>query len=148
MKNTDRVRKNRSVSGAASQAQTVSALDWAANSQLEPELLEIAAAWSAKKRLAVAKKFLRWSSQLKASTPGENRAPKIPRGYVLVNLSSWEQKDMRNLARECGYDLRSVLRWALNDIRSLLKAKVDIKQKTGMDYCAQARFFGDFPAKN
>ena len=67
--------------------------------------------------------------------------PKIPRGFVLVNMSTWQQEEMRALARESGQELRSVLRQALNDVLSRLKDHVCIQRITGLTPSDRCRLF-------
>jgi hypothetical protein len=65
--------------------------------------------------------------------------PKIPKGFVLVNLSENEQEEMRRLARECGAELRGVLRCALINVRFQLKQMVEQKKKAGLNTCGGAQ---------
>ena len=64
-------------------------------------------------------------------TAVEHKPPKIPKGFVLVNLSTWEQEELRSLARECGIKLSDAFRWALFSTRQQLKEDAEIKRKTG-----------------
>jgi|HubBroStandDraft_3_1064219.scaffolds.fasta_scaffold246221_2 hypothetical protein len=59
-------------------------------------------------------------------------APKIPRGFVLINLSEWEKKELRDLARESGMELRTALKHALIDVRVELKDWARVKRLTGL----------------
>ena len=60
-------------------------------------------------------------------------APKIPKGFVMINLDAHSQQELRNLAKECGYELRNVLRWALFDIRQRLEEELKLRRRTGMN---------------
>jgi hypothetical protein len=74
--------------------------------------------------------------------------PKIPRGFVLVNLSTWQQEEMRNLARESGQQLRSVLRQSLTDVLSRLKDHVRVQRLTGLKPWDQRRLFYSGSSQN
>ena len=76
------------------------------------------------------------------------RPVKIPRGFVMVNLSTDEQKELRELARLAGYDLRGALRSALSDLRQTLKQDAIIHQKTGLRRFEWCYKFGYQPARN
>lgn len=68
------------------------------------------------------------------------RRPRIPKGFVLVNLKGWEQAELRDLAKQCGVDLRTVFAWALTRTRESLVECAEIKRKTGIAPGAQFRF--------
>ena len=115
---------------------------------LEPELLQIAAGWSAAKRLAVAKEFQRWAHQLNESAGVVNPPPKISKGFVMVNLDTWQQKELRELARESGQELRGMLRHALTLVYEQLKETVRVKRVTGLNGLEQHRFFSPGAGEN
>ncbi len=68
-------------------------------------------------------------------------ATTIAKGFVMVNLSSQEQKDLRALAHKSGMSLRDALRYALFDVRTHLKTSARVKRLTGMGASEQCRFF-------
>lgn len=72
----------------------------------------------------------------------EYSAPKIPKGYVMVNLTAWQQKEIQAMAREMRLELRGVLRGALVDMHSRLKEFVRIKRMTGLGIADQNQLFG------
>ena len=49
----------------------------------------------------------------------------------MVNLSTDEQKELRELARLAGTELRNALRSALFDLRRTLREEAVFRQKTG-----------------
>jgi hypothetical protein len=67
-------------------------------------------------------------------------ARKIPRGFVVVNLGEAEQKEMRQLARELGAELRNMIRMALKDTKRELREKVRIQRLTGLGWSKQYAF--------
>jgi hypothetical protein len=106
---------------------------------LDPEIKDIVSRCSVKTRLMMAEDMIRHAHQIQQSvaimtgkplaTPGN--APKIPKGFVLVNLSTREQKELRDLARECRFDLRGALRNALFWLREDLKERAKFIRTTG-----------------
>ena len=58
--------------------------------------------------------------------------PKVPRGFILINLSGWDQDKLRSLAQENGVELRSVLRWAITQTRTLLDEKIQVAKLAGI----------------
>ncbi len=66
---------------------------------------------------------------------------KIPLGFVMVNLSTREQKEMKESARELGVELRTVLRNAIISAKCELRERVELRRKTGMDWREQFFFF-------
>ena len=56
---------------------------------------------------------------------------KIPKGFVMVNLSIREQKALYDLARKSNCELRNALRFALFKLREDLKDDAEILRKTG-----------------
>ena len=50
----------------------------------------------------------------------------------MVNLSIDEQKELRELARRAGMELRNALRNALFDLRITLREEAVFRQKTGL----------------
>lgn len=81
------------------------------------------------------------SAAKKVSRVRKTRAAKIPKGLVMVNLSTWEQKEMRKLARECGLELRCVLRNALCHVFTELREQSRVKRLTGFNIYQQYCFF-------
>lgn len=67
-------------------------------------------------------------------------ARKIPRGFVMVNLGEAEQKEMRQLARELGAELRNMIRMALKDTKRELQEGVRIQRLTGLGWSKQYAF--------
>lgn len=61
----------------------------------------------------------------------EQKASKIPSGFVMVNLSSSDQKELRAMAREVGMPLNKVLRNTLRNMRFFLKEQAKLKRLTG-----------------
>ena len=62
-------------------------------------------------RYSVARMYHR-RDPLATKNPSSN-PPKIPRGFIMVNLSAREQKELRSLARQNGMDLRGLIRYAI-----------------------------------
>lgn len=80
---------------------------------------------------------------------GQNAAvPKIPKGFVLINLSESEKRELQKLVRESGMELRGALRNALFYLRERAKNAARIKRLTGMNYQQQWDFFGCFHSQN
>ena len=123
---------------------------------LDPEIKDIVSRCSVKTRLMMAEDMIRHAHQIQQSvaimtgkplaTPGN--APKIPKGFVLVNLSTWEQKELRGLARECGIELRCALKYALFQMSQDLKEQVRIKRLTGLEKPEYGGFFGGHYNRN
>lgn len=78
----------------------------------------------------------------------EAKPVKIPRGFVLVNLCARKQKELRDLARETGQELRGVLQSALNDARERLQIAAKVKRLTGWGAYQQATVFLRTGTKN
>lgn len=110
-----------------------------ADAVLEPELRELVFDLDAAQRAKTAEKFMRWADQLTQSVIVTNPdlivlapPPKVPRGFVLVNLAQWQQDEFRQLARECGVNLRDVLRWAIIHTRCKLKERIKLAETLGV----------------
>ncbi len=58
-------------------------------------------------------------------------APKIPRGFFMINLSEWEKKELRKLSRECGIELRNSLKRTLHNTQADLRCWARVKRLTG-----------------
>jgi hypothetical protein len=102
------------------------------NAVLEDELREVAADFSAKKRLEMSETLARWADQLFESAMQINPkivkplpAPKVPRGFFLVNLAQWQQDDLREIGKQCsnGSSLQSLISWGIT------KVKVDLRER-------------------
>jgi hypothetical protein len=111
-----------------------------ADAMLEPELRELCGELTPEQRNKTAKKFARWVDQLLASAAlthpelvATKPPPDVPRGFILVNLAKWQQDDLRELARECGADLRGVLGWAITTVKMELREKIRIAKLLGVD---------------
>lgn len=61
----------------------------------------------------------------------KTQPPKTAKGFFMVNLASWQQKELRELARESGCELRGALGWALTIVRERLFEMVKIQRQTG-----------------
>jgi hypothetical protein len=46
-----------------------------------------------------------------------NVEDEIPRGFILINMSEYDKKKMRDLAREAGLNLRTTLKRAMIEVR-------------------------------
>lgn len=93
---------------------------------LEPELRELCGELSAIERAQAAEKFLRWADQLTLSAMQMGivlpvKPEKVSRGFVAVNLSAWQQSELRKMARRCGWSLRGVLRWGVLSAMGMLE---------------------------
>ena len=106
---------------------------------LEPELFDLCGELSATERVKAAQKFMRWADQLTDSAMLLDLAlvpmvpsPKVPRGFLLVNYAKWQQDQLRALAHECGYNLSTVLRWALTKVQHELQEKIHVARKAGI----------------
>jgi hypothetical protein len=64
-------------------------------------------------------------------------SPEISKGFVMVNLSTREQKELRMLARAAGLELRHALRNALRDVQIWLRDAAKLKHQTGLTYLEQ-----------
>ena len=67
------------------------------------------------------------------TVPESPTGGKIPKGFVLVNLAAWQQKQLRALANRSGITLRGALGWALSLVRQHLESSARIKDITGMN---------------
>ena len=67
---------------------------------------------------------------------------KNPRGFIMLNLSEREKKELRKLARASGQELRGALRNALTDLREQLKEWARVRRLTGLGSREQFRLFG------
>ena len=110
-----------------------------ANLLLDPDIREIVGHLNAKQRLAVIEKFVRWSEQLYESALLMNPkivepkpAPKIPPGFFLLNLSKWQQDELRELAKECGVNLRTAINMGVISTQVKLRKEVEIARKMGI----------------
>jgi hypothetical protein len=61
----------------------------------------------------------------------KNQPAKVGKNFVAINMAQWKQKEMRELARECGWPLRSILGWGLRDAVRKLENMVNVQRKTG-----------------
>ena len=117
-----------------------------ANDFLEDELREVAANWDVDKRMDLSKTFARWADQLYESAMIMNpqiklpEAPKIPRGFFLVNLAKWREKELRKLAKENEVPLRGIIRWAINKASFELKERLDFSKLAGVKVSECWRF--------
>jgi hypothetical protein len=72
-----------------------------------------------------------------------NVKDEIRRGFILISLSEWEKKEMRDLARESGLNLRMALSHALLHEKAELKGWAHVKRMTGLNpfelFCGPAR---------
>jgi hypothetical protein len=68
-------------------------------------------------------------------------ARKTPRGFFMVNLGEAEQKEMRQLARQLGVEMRNMVRGALIDMKRELREQVRIQRLTGLGCSKQYAFF-------
>lgn len=84
--------------------------------------------------------FLLKTAEAMAAKDADTR--KIPRGYVMINLSESEKKEIRQLAQTSGLDLRGVLRNALIKMKYELKELAKVKLITGLPFHEQWRLFG------
>lgn len=82
----------------------------------------------------------------KSKPTAKRRQP--PKGFVLVNLAAWQQKELRALAHESGMSLREALRFALIDMHSMLETSSRVKQLTGLRASEQYRFFNGLSNSN
>jgi hypothetical protein len=94
---------------------------------------------SALERCKAAGKFARWSDQLAASATHLNpnimplrEPPVVKRGFFLVNIAEYRQRELRSLARECGVSLRTVLGWSFTRAYARLKEKVRMARRLGV----------------
>jgi hypothetical protein len=69
-------------------------------------------------------------------------ARKTPRGFFMVNLGEAEQKEMRQLARQLGVEMRNMVRGALIDTKLELRERVRIQRLTDLGWSKQFAFFG------
>lgn len=111
-----------------------------ADAVLEPELRELVFDQDAARRAKTAEKFMRWANQLTESVMISDPAlipqlppPKVPRGFFLLCLAKWEQDELRDLARKCGLDLRSVIGYAIRQSKLDLLELERLKRQTGME---------------
>ena len=109
------------------------------DSVIEEEALNIIRGLNAAERAKFAQKLARWAEQCFESAVLMNPelgkakpAPKVPRAFFLVNLAQWEKDDMQRMARECGLELRGVLRWAFGHVHQELKDMHRITKLTGL----------------
>lgn len=120
-----------------------------ADAVLEPELRELVFDQDAAQRAKSAEKFMRWADQLTESVIIIDPdlvvmvpPPKVSRGFVKVQLAQWAQDDLRDAARECGLDLRAVLRWAFFRVRQDLDEKIKLAKELGIHPKDCWGFFG------
>jgi hypothetical protein len=106
---------------------------------LEPELRELCCETDAIQRAKLAQKFMRWADQLTDSVAVTDPElipmvppPKVPRGFFLINLALWRREKIEALAKECGYDLRSVIGWAITQTREKLESQRDLARLLGV----------------
>jgi hypothetical protein len=76
--------------------------------------------------------------RITGSSKGETGAT-IPKGFVMVNMSAQEQKELRQLSRACGVPFRNCLRHALLDLKIRLKEWAELKKRTGLDAHQQSK---------
>ena len=79
--------------------------------------------------------------QMSPAGAPKNQKPKIPKGFVLINLSATEEKQLRDLCRECEGQLRTVLKYAVRQVKGKLEEWVRIKRLTGFSLSEQTKFF-------
>ena len=73
--------------------------------------------------------------------PTQQPTQKIHKNFVMINLPADEQKVLREMARETGVDLKTVLREALLKLKADLHERARLKRLTGW-------LFIDGPARN
>lgn len=110
-----------------------------ADAVLEPELRELVFDQDAVQRAKTAEKFMRWADQLTQSVIITNPdlvvmvpPPKVPRGFFLVNVSKHNLAEMRECARQCGVELRSMMYWAVIHVKSELQNKIKLAEQLGV----------------
>lgn len=110
-----------------------------ADAVLEPELRELCYDTSAVDRVKLAQKFQRWVDQLTQSAMITDPdlvpvvpAPKVPRGFILVNLSKDERDELRELARQCGYNLSGLIQSGIRLIKHSTKERVEHARLMGV----------------
>jgi len=70
-----------------------------------------------------------------------SQLPKIPKGFIMVNLSEQKKRELRDLALETGWELRGVLRIAVMNMYRELKEAARVQRITGWTYPQQCQNF-------
>jgi hypothetical protein len=119
---------------------------------LEPELRELCGELDAIQRAKTAEKFMRWANQLTESVVLMDphliprlAPPKVPRGFFLLNLTKWEQDELKAVARAFGTELRHLLRWGVAHVKVELEEKRRLARIAGVAPTECWRFIGANP---
>ena len=67
--------------------------------------------------------------------------PKIPKGFVMVNMREDEKKELARQAKNAGITLRAALKWALWNVRGHVAESARTRKITGMSPMEQSEFF-------
>jgi hypothetical protein len=108
-----------------------------AEALLDDQLHQVASHLNAQQRIALAARFARWANQLEKSACKMNpqlmiTPKKNTKGFFQINLAKREQSELRELARECGMELRLAIRHAIWRLRDYLKEEVRMNRLTGL----------------
>lgn len=91
-------------------------------------------------RLELARAMEAYSLSIRQTlAPDSIRQPAIHKNFVLINMASSDQKELRRLSRECGMPLRQGLRTCLLDLKRRLETFASVKRKTGLNADQQWR---------
>ncbi|HTD67119.1 MAG TPA: hypothetical protein VK846_11380 [Candidatus Limnocylindria bacterium] len=106
---------------------------------LEPKLRARCSATDAKARARLAEQLMQWAEQLRESVAlmdlrlaAEMPTPKVPRGFFLVNMAQWRREKIEALAKECGYEMRAVIGWAVTKTWMELEDQIRVAQLMGV----------------
>ena len=116
---------------------------------LEPELCNICRDLTAAQRMDMAETLQRWVNQLASSVAiADPRLlkllppPKVSRGFFLVNISQWQQDNLRALGRACGVPLRGMMDWAVRRVAADLRERIRLAKLLGVNPKARVPMIG------
>jgi hypothetical protein len=58
--------------------------------------------------------------------------PSVPQSFFLVRLAEDEKRRLRELARECGMDLRRVMDWVVSSTQAKLQDRIKLARLVGV----------------
>lgn len=102
---------------------------------LDPQLAETIAGMPVEDQLRLAARLQGWANQIyrKHGRSAPTAPRKAPRGFFMVNIAQWRERDMRSVARAFGVDLRKLIGWGVTARYDSLKDDLALAQRFGLE---------------
>ena len=85
-------------------------------------------------------------SAARLSSPAR-RAKNARKGFIRINLATWERREMNDLCRAAGIPLNTALGWGVRKAREMLLEEATAGRRTGLNSMARHRLFGGYSRK-